>query len=124
MTLNKNAEGYRDNTAGSALFNLSHHHIRFTYGVMDINLSSFFPCHPRDAQALLKLVEMYCSPEDKTMFLTFLRTKAKQMQERLVRLETVNDHSQYIRQELVEVKRLYRLLLRNIELFETMEVQS
>ncbi len=123
MSLNINGDGYRDNTAAAALHNLSKHHIRFSYGVMDINLSSFFPCYPHEAEALRKLVDCYCSPEDKALFLTFLNTKARRMQERLIRLERLGDRSDYLRQELAELKRLYRRLMENITLFETMEVK-
>lgn len=123
MSLKHNGEGYFDNTAGSALQNLAKHHIRFTYGVMDINLSSFFPCLPHEAKALLELVDKFCSLEDKTHFLEFLQTKARQMQERLIRLERLNDRSEYIRTEMAELRKLYRRLMQNITLFETMEVQ-
>lgn len=123
MNHSTNSEGYRDNTAATALYNLSQHHIRFSYGVMDINLSSFFPCYPHEAQALLKLVDCFCSPDDKALFLTFLRNKAQQMQERVVRLENLSDKGEYLRRELGELKRLYRRLMENISLFETMEVR-
>lgn len=45
------------------------------------------------------------------------------MQERLIRLERLGDRSDYLRQELAELKRLYRRLMENITLFETMEVK-
>ena len=124
MRLNINAEGYSDNTAGTALYNASQHHIRFSYGVMDINLSSFFPCFPHEAKALMGLVESYCSHEDKARLLEFLQKRARQMQDRLVRLETLNDHSDEFRREISELKRLYRRLMQNILLFEGMEVQA
>lgn len=124
MSIKFNAEGYRDNTANAALYNVSQHHIHFAYGVMDINLSSFFPCLPHEAKALLGLVESYCSLEDKTQLLAFLNAKAQQMQERIIRLESLDDRSDYLKREMAELKRLYRLLKHNISLFETMEVRS
>ena len=124
MRLNLNADGYRDNTAGAALHNASQHHIRFSYGVMDINLSSFFPCFPHEAKALMGLVESYCSQEDKSQLLDFLRTKSRQMQDRLARLEKLKNHSVEFGNDLAELKRLYKRLMQNILLFEEMEVQA
>lgn len=119
-----NAEGYRDNTAYEALHNVSRHHIHYTRGVMDINLSAFFPCQQEVAKALLSLVANYCPLDDQIRFQSFLTTKAKMMQGRILRLEALPNHTDYHRRELSQLRRMYRLLSQNIALFKSMEVTS
>ena len=124
MSIKFNAEGYRDNTAYEAIRSISRHHIRYSSGVMGINLSAFFPCRPEVAKALLSLVASYCPLEDQIEFATFLNTKSRQMLESILRMERRNDHSDFRRRELSQLRQRHRLLNKNIAMFKTMGVRS